>query len=224
MNTSLSHSLAQNLEPLIMKKVAKSGPVITISREYGCQANALAQALQDILYQKAPNWRYLSKENLQSAAEELLEQSEKTGALSPPDENTLKQLLGSLSNPYDPGNARYHRRVKDIVASFAKEGWSIIVGRCGAALSQENPKALHIKLVAPLEWRAQSMSERRNIDPDNAKALAYGLDHQRERYITQIQGSKAHISDYDLILNRKTLSEEQMIALVLKAAELKGLF
>ncbi len=224
MEQNIALALAQNLEPLLLKKVHASGPVITLSREYGCQANALAEQLQSALKQKNQSWRYLSKESLKTAGKQLLEEASALGvSIDSHQENTLEQMLNSLENPHSPEYSRYHRRTQDIIASFAKEGWAIIVGRAGVVLSQENPQALHIRLVAPIEWRAQMLHERRNIDVDDAQGMAFGRDHQRQRFLAQIHGDEVKSSHYDLILNRKTLSSEEILEIILNTLEIKKL-
>ncbi len=59
------------------KKVGIPGPVITISREYGCHGKRIAEKLADILTAKSKasgenkQWRWISKEILEQSAKEL---------------------------------------------------------------------------------------------------------------------------------------------------------
>ncbi|MDA3780113.1 MAG: cytidylate kinase family protein, partial [Bacteroidales bacterium] len=92
--------------------------------------------------------------------------------------------------------------------SFGKEGNAIIVGRCGATITREIQKSLHIRLIAPIEWRVAGIKERHEISYYEAEKLAIDNDKRRAKLRDDFAGKKINDYDYDLILNAKTLSIE----------------
>ena len=56
------------------KRIARPGPVITISREYGCPSKLIAAMLTDLInekYARKNKWHWISKEILEETARKL---------------------------------------------------------------------------------------------------------------------------------------------------------
>ena len=200
------------------------GPVVTISREFGCGANDLTAKLMKVLISRNKEWKHVNKEILEETARELHTQPDKIKhVFNPHDKNVLSDMLTGLSHAHAVSDARVHKVVSEVIASFAHKGKVIIVGRGGVAITRTIPNSLHIKLMAPIEWRAQGISERRKITMDKARELALDFDHRRDLFINHLLDKKEDNSIYDLILNRMSLSDEELIGIILYAMEKKNL-
>ncbi len=102
-------------------------------------------------------------------------------------------------------------------------GKFIIVGRAGVAILHEMEKGLHIRLEAPLEWRVQSMVERKLYTESNAQFFIKDTDKKRNLMLEQFSGKPLAEIYFDLRFNTATFSEKQMIAMIIEAMEQKGL-
>jgi len=100
---------------------ASLGPVITISREYGCPARKIATKLADTLTEKnrkagiSKEWRVVSKEIIEESAKELEMSPKLVHDLSDHKHNSFFENLALFfSDNYYPGNTK----VKNTIAKF----------------------------------------------------------------------------------------------------------
>jgi hypothetical protein len=122
----------------------------------------------------------------------------------------------------DLGNRR--RRVfaaflELVVLQYAERGGAVLVGRGANLLLRFVPGVLRVRTVAPLELRAQRISNLEELDLDRARRLATVVDQQRRAYIAHVFGADwASPLNYDLVLNTGRLSLEQGAMTVLDLA------
>ena len=217
----------QNRDRFISEK-NKPGPVITISRQYGCQGTLVARKLIKHLnhhphsYQEP--WKYISKEILYDSAQELsLTPNEVMNVLHPHDRNLVEELFASLSTQYKVGEEKIHKTIRDIIMNYAVKGNVVILGQAGVAIARDVPRSLHVKLIAPLEWRAERLSRKLGISRSEAEERALEHDHRRDLCIDHFMGYKAGYEIFDLILNASTFSTDQMVREILESAGVKEL-
>ncbi len=194
------------------------GPVITISREHGCSATPIAHKIihrLDELHQSKQSWKYINRQVLEEAAKDLHVSTQKIKTvMNPGPESVVDELLSSFTQHYITSGAVIDS-LSEVMGHYIKEGNVVIVGRGGAYFSKKVPKSLHIKLMAPLEWRAQEISKKRSVSLEEARMIC--LDTDRKRVIWNNQMSRGHYDDsiYDMIINRKTIDEEGIVDIIL---------
>jgi len=212
-------------KPSIKKKTP--GPVITISREFGCPANMCANGLADLLNKikdiNSPQWKVVSKEILDQAAEELGLSPDKIDfVFSFEKRNAVDEILESLSSKYYKSERKIRSTIKDVIRSIGQQGFVIIVGRGGAAILKDIEKSMHIRLIAPLDYRGDGVSRRHEISKEEAKKLTLEMDRKRKQLRDDFSDTPIDNNDYDLIFNCKKLSTESIVDLMAKAANLQG--
>ena len=212
-----------------VKKASRiAGPVITISREFGCEGvvfgekltQALSKASAAFVEKKVLPWKFLSKEIFQQTAKELhLHTYKVEQALRPREKSLLENFADSFSlqPTYEP---KIHETIKDVINSYAHRGRVIILGRAGVSVTREIPNSLHIRLVAPLSWRVKKISESKNISDKEAERLTLENDHQRKLFIQNMRNS-VYDEGLDMTLNRMTMTTDEMVVAVLKVAQLR---
>ncbi|MHC4712176.1 MAG: cytidylate kinase-like family protein [Planctomycetota bacterium] len=90
---------------------------------------------------------------------------------------------GAGAPPPDPEKLVEHFR--DIIKKCAGEGNAVIVGRGSQCILREAPGVIHIRTVAPLDWRVQNMlRDNPDLEEDDARALAERNDCWRKNYIS----------------------------------------
>jgi len=205
------------------------GPVVTISREFGCPAKMIAKKISESLDElhagkEKQEWKIVTKEILENAAKELgLEPENIEYVFKNEKRGAIDDILNALSNKYYKSDRKIKKTLKEVILSIGEDGNAIIVGRCGASITREIPKSLHVRLIAPLLWRVPGIKERHKISYYEAEKLAVDNDKRRKKLRDNFAGKKIDDYDYDLILNTKTLSIDEIVSLVIKTMKMKEL-
>lgn len=206
------------------------GPVITISREYGCRAKVLAQTLTDEINKKVgykpdvDEWKWIGKEILDESAKELKIKRELVQEIGEKkDQSLLQDILLSFGNKYYPGDIKIRRTIGEVIHSFAEKGNTIIVGRGGASICKDIPKSLHVRLIAPLDWRINEISKMHNISVDDAEKMISDIDKKRERLLEYFEGRSVDHYMFDIIFNYMNVTQEEAVTTIMKFAELRNL-
>lgn len=207
------------------------GPVITISREYGCFAHEIADGLAEIINTKhdgingKPYWNIISKEILSRSAEELQTKPEKIEHIFDGKEmGFFEEVVGSVIKNYYVRNSAIIKTVKNVIRSYAWEGNAIIIGRASCVIAADIEKSLHVKLVAPLEYRIGRIAAKYNLNRREASEQVKQVDESRLAFLNFFTGTKPEIEYYDLMLNRSHFTKENIVDIIYKTAEHRGLF
>jgi len=212
------------------KNHTKIGPVITISREYGCPAKRLAEMLSSALnrielenYSKQ-KWQWIGKEILEESAKELnLKPSIVRDVVEKDYKGVVEDIVKSLSHRYYPGDIKIKKTIGEVIRTFAEDGHVIIVGRGGVSITRDIPKSLHVRLTAPLEWRINDVSNRQMISLTEARKKIHHIDSQRDFIREFFIGKKPDDTEFDVIFNYMTLEEEDIISAIIRLMESKNL-
>jgi len=203
------------------------GPVITLSREYGCYASKIAEMLIQKLNSekqaKDDAWQCLSKEILDVAAKALETDPVKIAHVFGADKNTfLGDLAISFSSKKYASDDSIKKVVKTVVKSYAEHGNIVIVGRAGCVIAAHIPKALHIKLIAPLDWRINRIQERFNITKLQARKQVLEIDEKRDTFMKFYRGNKPEGDLFDAVINRAVFTDEQIVEMIHLLSKMKN--
>jgi cytidylate kinase len=221
--------MGQRLESTSSKH-AHQGPVVTISRECGCPGNNIAEMLTNKLNKRmikeghSPKWKWVNKEILLKASEELkINPRDVEIYVKAKESGVLHDLVASFTETYHVRNASIKKVIHDVIYNLATDGHVIIVGRGGGAITWQIPKSLHVYLEAPLSWKANVVSSQKGITIAEARKFVLERDLQRLKFRDNYRTKFSDEIYYDERFNCKSLSEEQICDLVYKAVELKNL-
>jgi cytidylate kinase len=212
-------------ESILNKPPEDDGPVITISRQTGCDARQIAEDVVNNLNKKynTTKWKWVDKDIIYKIAAEL-----NTDALRV--ENFYKGI--ELSNVSEmimafSGNfvtdLRVKKAIKEVVLSMCKEGFIVIVGRGGVSIAQDIKDALHIRLVAPFYWRVENVMKKKNIEIEAAEEFVVETDEKRFNLIQAFLDKKSLQIDYlfDATINRNAFSITETAGLITMMFEKK---
>ena len=203
-----------------------TGPVVTISREFGCPSKLIGQQLTELLnkksdWDKTPRWRFISKEIVVAAARELeLKLTDMNYFLSSGGKGMMEDVLQSFSQPY-VNKHRIRKTIGNVVTTMARKGYAVIVGRGGVGVLHGCPNAIHIRLQASLEWRIREVSRLRGITEKEARKLAHETDEKRTTLIELMLKEKFSPCLFDLTFNCATLQKEEIIYSIIRLMEAK---
>jgi cytidylate kinase len=207
----------------------KKGPVITISREHGCFASKIALMLSETLTQKnvangkdVP-WRFISKEIIEESAKELKLSPELTEDLTEyRTRGFFENIALFFSDSFYPGDVKIRNTIARFIYNAATEGNVIIIGRAAEAHTKNFDKSFHVKLVAPLEWRAKHLSDTMGMSVSEAKKDAMEIDKRRKQFRNYFEKNRPDVDYYDAFFNSSTMTDEEIVEMIVIAAETRG--
>lgn len=208
-------------------EIKNPGPVITISRYFGCPANMCANDLAEMLTEMEDAhdnpWKVISKEILDQAAKELGLTPEKIEFIFKfQKRSAVDEILEALSSKYYKSERKIKNTIREVIRAIGEQGRVIIVGRGGAAILKDIPNSLHVKLIAPIDFRVHGISKRHEISHVEARKLAEEMDKKRSQLRADFAGRKMKLDDYDLIFNCEKFMPEHVVKSVAEAAKVQG--
>lgn len=185
---------------------------VTISRQAGCGAQAVAVALANHLQQHAPpeaaTWtvfdrdlmnRVLADHNLPGHLEKFLPE-DRVSAI----EDTLADIFGVR-----PTTQALIQQTAETLLKLAALGSVILIGRAGNIVTAKLPHVLSVRLVAPLEDRIVRIARDDHKTLAEARKFCLEEEQARARYVKTYYN--ADINDpvaYHMVLNTSLLGCE----------------
>lgn len=189
------------------------GPVITISRQCGCTAINIAEGLVAKLSKiTGEEWNVLTKEILEEAAQKLgLHPKKIEYVFESKEKSTWDEVFSAMANKYYKSDKQIKKTIADVIQAMARRGNCVIVGRGGVILTHDIEKSLHLKLQAPLEWRAKQLQTKHGGKLSEMKKFAGEIDEKREILRNFFNTKPLELSHFDLVFNSMKLSDEMII-------------
>jgi cytidylate kinase len=183
--------------------------VITVSRQFGSGGDEIAARVCEIL-----GYGYFDKKLMARVANEVGLSEGEIVDLSE-DDYRVRSFMDRLLRRSPSGSAQVRSwredtsgvRMPDVkaldedqavalvrasVEAAYRQGDIVIVGRGGQAVLQDKPGALHVRIEAPFEVRAQRVAEQERIVPSAAQDLVADRDKATAGYLRRF-----HDIDWD---------------------------
>jgi len=200
------------------------GPYLTIAHESGCNATGIAAEITKALRKQGIQWSFMNKEILDQTAEKLqLDKNKMEHEFLMSRSNVMDGIVKALSTRYYKTDKKIRKTITDIIRYEARQGETIIVGRAGAVITADIPRGLHIRLVAPFEWRVKSLCKRTKQAKDEVLAFIIENDRKRDLFLEQFAGKEASDIYFELVINVAKFSRQETIQLIMDTMKLKGL-
>ncbi|MGQ9620127.1 MAG: cytidylate kinase-like family protein [Bacteroidales bacterium] len=200
-------------ESVMSKPASQDGPVITISRQTGCDARQVAENVVDNLNRKfyTNKWKWIDKDIIYKVAEELnadpnrVENFYKGIELS-----DVSEMIMAFSGNF-VSDLRVKKAIRDVVLSMCKEGYIVFVGRGSVSIARDMQNALHIRLMAPFYWRVENVMKKKEMDLETAEEYVIDTDEKRFNLIQTFLDKKPMSIDYlfDAIINRNSFTIQE---------------
>lgn len=231
MKDFLSHYL-ENAGNSDSERLQYPGPVVTISRECGCSAKRIATKLSKILTgynylsetKTDVEWKWVSKEVIEMAAQELeMDSSKIRNVFLGEAKQSIHEVSTAFSTAkvYDADDQHVIDTVKAVIRSICEEGHYIIVGRAASVIAQDIPKRLSVKLQAPLDWRINRIMQISNMSWAEAQDYVLEIDRQRDLFVEHVAGRKLDNNDFDLIFNYSTMLDDHIVDVIVNVLKNK---
>lgn len=115
------------------------------------------------------------------------------------------------------------RHVVELVFRRAARWPCVLLGRGGFAILADHPGAYHVRIRAPLEWRAERHGLQHCLSAAQAHKALERDDRARETYIRQLYGRRIDDpANFDVVVDGSRFSTEEIVDLLLVAARWRG--
>ncbi len=193
--------------------------IVTISREAYCGGDELAKKLADKL-----GLKYYNREIISLASEKSgIHEDHFDSAEKKPTNSILYSVVMGM---YSPRGAyvklddvftddKIYKTQAEIIRDMASEGNCLFVGRCSDYILRHNENCVNIFLRGNLEDRVKNAMEAEGIEEAEAKKLVSRSDKKRRSYYNYYTNREwGNITNYDLMLNLSSLSEDKAIDVI----------
>lgn len=114
-----------------------------------------------------------------------------------------------------PINDKLFVTQSDIIKSLADEAPAVFIGRCADYVLRDFPNLVKLFIHAPLDFRAQHVSERHEVTIDKAKDIIVKTDKRRSNYYNYYTGQKwGKLENFDIAVNSSKLGIDGTVELL----------
>jgi len=196
------------------------GPFVTISREAGAGAGRLAGLLADRLNRETDThceWVVFGANLIEAMLRANRLSADMAAFLPEGRVSEINALIGEIMGMH-PNLWELVQKTKELTRQLARKGGAIFVGR-GAAFSTAGvANGVHVRLVAPTEFRAQATAERLNLSLEAAVAHNAREDAARRAYVkANFEAYGPDPKAYDYVINTGRVSLEEAAGLIISA-------
>ena len=230
MNNFLEEYLKQQYHQSQAPVEKEPGPIVTLSREFGCEAKATARYLAEkvnLYYRgigETDEWEIISKEILEELAKELQTDRKKVEYIFEFEQRSLvDDFFMSMTSSQYQSDWKVREAVQNVVRAFAFRGHAIIVGRAGAQITRDIKKSLHVRLVAPFEWRVKHVMEKYQTSQKMAQKKVKEMDNNRNKLVEMFSKKANCHYCYDVYYNVSTMTTDQVVSDIVHMMQLKKL-
>ena len=201
------------------------GPYITISREFGCSGNELADILCKKLSEIQPDkdWKVFKKELLaQLAKESGLSQEviEKERKVKP---GFFREIFRNMRQSYVPDAFEIRNKIMHMVKKVAFEGYAIIVGQGGAAATADSDNGISVRVEAPKEWRIVRVCRRDGLKKEQARIKMEDVEKARKYLRKAYAQQNPRVPAFNLVFDNSIFTSEQIAEQIICAMQVKGM-
>jgi cytidylate kinase len=194
-------------------------PFLTLSRQYGCEAMALAEQLAPRLASAegltSGQWQIFNRQILETLSrhdhlsERLLE------ALDIHSRGGIEEFFDSLIGQA-PSDIHVLKLMVRTERALAMLGHCIIIGRGGVLLTAGLKGGIHVRLTAPEEWRRKNLITMFGWDAQRARMVLHEEENAKHSFFYKYLGQDVNNPLlYDLTINTaQTSCDEQAAAII----------
>jgi cytidylate kinase len=184
-------------------------PAVTISRQSGAGAstvaNLVAQQLDFEFRANPPNSWAVFDRNLLTTILKDHDLSEKLEEFMPEDSRfPLSEAFEYLLGLHPPGWT-LREYAKETIQKLARKGNVILIGRAGAIITANMRHVLHVRLVAPLDFRVRNYAQFQGMNTEEAARAVDANDKANYHFVRSYFNTNVRYqSHYDLVINTET--------------------
>lgn len=201
-------------------------PFVTISREYGCCAFRVAVKIVEIFnreYKPDPEWAAYDRQILDKLMKDTGLSENLIATLTEKARAKMTNIIQTTFSSFPPQVA-IHKKLTETIALLALHGHVVIVGRGSNMITKNFINGFHVRLISPINRRADVISKEMNITKNEAIRVINEKTKERDGYIREFL--KFDLTDphnYDVTINDSDLNSEQTARLIIEGMKIKGI-
>ena len=202
----------EQLDKWEREKAPVSEFTITISRQAGAGGSEIARILA-----KKTSMDLMAGQIIERVAESSKMSSKVVETLDEKAVTTMESWINSMFVSRHLWPSDYLKHLTRVMGTIGKHGNAIIVGRgAGYILPQET--TFRVRVIAPLEYRIESMMKIRNLSRDEAQKYIEKRDAGRIAFVRKyFQTDAMDPLSYDLVINTEKVGIEGSVDTILIA-------
>jgi hypothetical protein len=158
-------------------------------------------------------WQSFDRELVERIAADHHVSTELIESLEKSSHTWISEFFGGLSHSdHNPSELSVFRRVVQTVRALARAGHVILVGLGGVLITRDMPWGVHVRIVAPVEWRVKHLARFENITEERSRERVKLLDRDRDAFIAKFWPNQTLRAElFHLTLNSAVMGEDQMV-------------
>ncbi|MFZ0426655.1 MAG: cytidylate kinase family protein [Acidobacteriota bacterium] len=197
-------------------------PFVTISREHGAGGRALATALMGAMERHPSSlfhgWRVFDRQMCEGLIHDEAFQETFDAVFSERCHSEVEALVRTLLGARSSQPAAFSLMFQSM-RKIATCGKVIIVGRSGCCVTASLPLGVHVRLVAPEEYRIQQAGLK-DLGENEARRELHRRDRDRERLMqTYFRRNVADVNMYDAVWNTSRVPMDSIARAVMGLIE-----
>jgi len=202
----------EQMEKWQREKARENAFTITISRQAGAGGSEIARVLA-----KKTKMDLMAGQIIQHVAESSKMSTKVVETLDEKAITTMESWINSMFVSRHLWPSDYLKHLTRVIATIGKHGNAIIVGR-GAGYILPPETTFRVKIIAPLEYRIQSMMRIRNLSRAEAQSYIEKRDGDRIAFVKKyFQADAMDPLNYDLVINTEKVGIEGAVDTILIA-------
>jgi hypothetical protein len=190
-------------------------PFVTISRQAGSGGIRFGRMLAERLNRTGPPdqrpWNSLDRELVERIAQDHHLSTELIDSLEKSSYTWIDEFIGGFSHSdHSPSDLAVFRRVMQTMRALAHGGHVILVGLSGEQMTRGIPGGLHVRIIAPFEWRVMNLARNDGLSEQDARQRVKLLDKDRNAFAAKFWPHIDRTEFFHVTLNAGLLTEEQM--------------
>jgi cytidylate kinase len=199
--------------------------IVTVARQTGARGEAVGRAVADAL-----GWQYVDREIIAQAAaiarvsEATIEQSQRVPSLLTrmmealgryPSGFELAETMPGVPAPPPLSSDSYRGLIEGVIRQLEETTDAVVIGHAAQGVLRASARAVHVRLVAPLDQRARLLAAEEGRSLEDAARAARAQDAERSEFLQRYHGLKwTDPTGYDLVVNMGRLSVSAAAALI----------
>jgi cytidylate kinase len=201
------------------------GKAITISREHGCGGLELGKALaEDLGYEYIDKSIVVDLAKKMKTSQGMVSSLEDGGYLSLfkfinkfIGESTVQTIVSQSKDLAYVNSEKYRAGLHGLMTDLADRGNVVIVGRGGQSILKNRADVVHVRVVAPLEFKKKFLAAKASISLQEAETMIRSKEDERRKYHEKMfNGSNTDPTLYHVVINMGLVSRPIAIEMIKK--------
>ena len=208
------------------KSAKGTKPFVTISREYGAGAYMVGEKLIMLLnetYNHEHNWAAYDRNLLDRIVNDMGLSESLAQTLTTNARNKMTEFFQTTFSTFPPQVAVY-RKLAETTRILAYNGHVVLAGRAANRITRDMGQGFHVRLVAPLSWRAHRLSNLHRYHLKDAEQLIIEKDREIDGFIREfVKFDNTDPHNYHMTINMEHITPDEAARVIADGMKVCGL-